>query len=466
MANGRSLVADIGPGLAAFAQGDAIRRQREAGEADANRQAQIQQLVGQLIGGGGIVSPTGIERPHDGQQGGGLQGIGAGQPGAAPVVSGTTGVVFGKRQENALIRLASIDPALSKSISDIISAGDQRQIDQLQQQSEDGLRDATFVSGQPDFASKQRALTSLAEGAASRGEPLDRFIQLQNLSEPELDLELQKMKVMGTDIKTLVKASQPTAGDFAKAPGVITRREDGSVSFEIPVLNKETGEFENKVVPISGEVVSRLGETGAEQSFRLAGQAGQAAVNTLAAELETAPKIKGAEKRAAEKEQRTQGQIDRGIEAADTIPILSRSLELLDFVKTGGIDAASLRAKQFFGVEGADEAELSANLGKSVLSQLRETFGAAFTENEGNRLAKIEAGFGKSVAGNIRLLENAQKIAQRAADRGARAATRAGDTDAFNEIIDASTFKFGLPDQPGPTLTPPTQVGRFTVEAE
>ena len=82
---------------------------------------------------------------------------------------------------------------------------------------------------------------------------------------------------------------------------------------------------------------------------------------------------------------------------------MRRGLELLATVNTGGIDNARLQIKKFFGVEGADEGELSANLGRAVLSQLRQTFGAAFTEREGARLDNLSARFGASTASNTRL---------------------------------------------------------------
>lgn len=138
--------------------------------------------------------------------------------------------------------------------------------------------------------------------------------------------------------------------------------------------------------------------------------------------------------------ERLQTQMDTGLDAADHVAIVKRGLDLLDSVKTGGLDAVKLKATNLFGVTGADEAELSANLGKAVLSQLRSTFGAQFTQQEGERLAQIEAGFGKSTEGNRRLLEQAQKIMERAARRGIRAAERSGDMDTAQEIRDALDF--------------------------
>lgn len=152
--------------------------------------------------------------------------------------------------------------------------------------------------------------------------------------------------------------------------------------------------------------------------------------------------------------QSTKGQYDRwnsqmeeGLQAADGIPILRRSLSLLKSgVKTGGWDAVKLKASNFFGVTGENEAELSANLGRAVLSQLRSTFGAAFTEREGARLEFIEASFGKSTKGNIRLLEQLEKMAIREAERGIQSAESAGDKVRAKQIRESMDFSLDIED--------------------
>lgn len=169
----------------------------------------------------------------------------------------------------------------------------------------------------------------------------------------------------------------------------------------------------------------------------------EAAVTNAAntANLTGKPPIAGAEVTAKGQATRQQEWIDSGIVAADAYPVVGRGLELLmSGVKTGGWDSIKLKATDLFGVTGADEAELSYNLGKNVLSQLRSTFGAAFTAKEGEQLKVIEAGFGKSVQGNIRLLEQAQKILDRAMKRGEKAAGDAGDTVAMDVFREARQF--------------------------
>jgi hypothetical protein len=234
----------------------------------------------------------------------------------------------------------------------------------------------------------------------------------------------------------LVDAGKVSKKNFSKGSGVLTKMPDGSFAQSIPVFDQETGQVQNIVVPVDGEPVSRLGETPQEQTSRVIIEAGGKTRASEQAKTEELPNQVNAERVT----ERNQGFIDAGFEAADALPVISRGLELLDSVKTGGFAAASLKAKKAFGIESADEAELSNSLGKAVLSQLRSTFGAAFTENEGARLASIEADFGKSVEGNRRLLEQTKKITERAIKRAIRAARKAGDEDTIEELEEAMNF--------------------------
>lgn len=127
--------------------------------------------------------------------------------------------------------------------------------------------------------------------------------------------------------------------------------------------------------------------------------------------------------------------IDDGLDAVGEISNLQRTLELLDEVSTGGMQTkAALSLKQTFGIEGADEGELSARLGKAVLGQLKATFGSQFTEREGARLERIEANFGKNTETNKRLIRDALNSVIRTAKRGLRAAQKADDEFAVEEI--------------------------------
>jgi len=188
------------------------------------------------------------------------------------------------------------------------------------------------------------------------------------------------------------------------------------------------------VDPVSGEFTTTVPET--DIVGGLTGRAEAAETGTQAAITEAIPgqeRVRGVEKR-------HQDNINKALPAADSMAVLRRARELLDFIDTGGFAAASLRVKQAFGVEGADEAELSANLGKAVLAQLRTTFGAQFTQQEGERLIAIEAGFGKSTEGNKRLLEQALKMVQRISERGIQSAESIGDFESADTIRQSTEF--------------------------
>jgi len=169
---------------------------------------------------------------------------------------------------------------------------------------------------------------------------------------------------------------------------------------------------------------------------------------------------------ATKAEQRASDLISRGVAAAESTATIRRALALLDVVETGGVDAISLAVKSRLGIEGADEGELSNSLGKSVLSQLRETFGAAFTQAEGERLERIEAGFGKSPATNKRLLQQALRIAENTARRAAREAKKRG-TGEDVDIEDLLTFSLDIDEgQDAPTQeTTSVQIPTITTQA-
>lgn len=131
---------------------------------------------------------------------------------------------------------------------------------------------------------------------------------------------------------------------------------------------------------------------------------------------------------------RAQDFINRGVAAAEALPSVNRGIQLLEMVETGGFDRAAIAAKQALGIESADEGELTYNLGKSVLSQLRETFGAAFTQEEGKRLADLEAGLSRSPATNKRILAQVKEIMTAKAKRGRQAAVDQGDDFTANDI--------------------------------
>jgi len=208
------------------------------------------------------------------------------------------------------------------------------------------------------------------------------------------------------------------------------------LAFATSTFDPSTGQGGTTVSAITGNLVSSLGETREQQ---IESRVQEAESKALGAGLSKVSAASIGEK------------IANGLQAADSTAVLRRSLSLLDEIQTGGIDAVKLRAKQFVGAEGADEAELVFSLAKNVLQQLKPTFGAAFTKSEKDSLERIEAGIGKSTAGNIRLVEQALKIADRASRRGISAAEKGGERFDFErqEILDA--LEFNLAPEAAPT---------------
>ena len=247
--------------------------------------------------------------------------------------------------------------------------------------------------------------------------------------------ELQLYNAMGKDAFERLRMQQNKAVTGGKAQPV-----GGGIIIEDPVTKQKklvTGSFQDGQLSIAGadlpgQLVSRLGETAAQQSERTV--------------QETQQKVQ-----AKSEEERTQGFVNQGLSAAESLPTLKRSLELLDTIKTGGFNKALIGAKQFFGIEAADEGELSYNLSKNVLSQLRTTFGAAFTENEGARLQKIEAGLGRNPATNKAILNNAIKMAQRKVNKAIMIAKKKGDEETVSELKDLMNFTLS----PAETKPPP-----------
>ena len=181
--HGGSLVADLGQGLAVLRQGFGTPESREdrarkIAKEDATQEA-INQALGHLTPGfaGPIANPNGT--PFN------------------PNVSA-------KKRQAALTRLTALDPKIGKAVQSVIASGNEQEQEAFKLESERGARQAAFVSKQPDFASKQKAIRSLATEAVARGEPVEPFIKRLNMSEPELDLELMRMKFAGTDIKTVL----------------------------------------------------------------------------------------------------------------------------------------------------------------------------------------------------------------------------------------------------------------------
>lgn len=282
-----------------------------------------------------------------------------------------------------------------------------------------------YTTGNPEV------LTNRAEAVLKRGGSAEETLQLAQLAHTEP--EQAKKIVAGmlarkdTDKFKAYRESQGLGGGEAapkQKTGAFLVRDDvtGKTSVAVGSYDTGTGKLTTETAEFSGmDVVSRLGETAREQSARRVGEAGES-------------------QEAKDKARRYSDIVTRGTSAAEGAATYKRGIELLKKIKTGGMNAVSLAAKRIFGVEGADEGELSNSLAKAVLSQYRETFGAAFTENEGKKLDKIEAAFSKSPESNARLLSQALKLSERTANRAIKAAERREDYETADDIRDLLDF--------------------------
>jgi len=144
--------------------------------------------------------------------------------------------------------------------------------------------------------------------------------------------------------------------------------------------------------------------------------------------------------------ERSQDAIQAGLDAAQRIPKLKEAMAILDTVPTGGMDALVLAFRQRLGITSADESKLIYELSKNVLSQLRPTFGAAFTAREGDLLQRIEANTSMSTEGNRALLQELIDALQLDVDRGRLEAKEIRDTTSLLAIDGYLEQQFNLGD--------------------
>jgi hypothetical protein len=264
---------------------------------------------------------------------------------------------------------------------------------------------------------RERAESERNSGNEADADFLDRLVSVAEidpkLAKQTLGIMISSMPGGDKVIDSIRRAQGPRAGASAKAfaPVTLVNESTGEKIPHIPTFDPSTGK-------------AKLEPADLPEGFTLSKET---AVEKRQAEIATVGAKEGAKITGKGQAKRLQDTIETGVVSSEGLANLKRARTLLDTVKTGGINAASLRAKQLFGVEGADEGELSNRLGKSVLAQLRQTFGAAFTAQEGASLARIEAGFGKSPAANKKLIDQLIKMVAKKSNQGIAAAVEAED---------------------------------------
>ena len=324
---------------------------------------------------------------------------------------------------------------IGQDITNIQLGQGQRQLQQQQlQQDQFGLQQQQKQATQKESLQKAQFLNRLGKRLLQTDEsqwgqvlgPNVQVLQQMGFNAEQLS-GLTREQIEGIVAQTDAVVGPQTQGFTA------SQRERESLIADLQSNDPERKRSAQIALGLEGRAGIDAEQFGLREASKLDAQLGRKA--SIAGEVEEA-KVAGKGEGG-----RTQTTIQSGIDAAQGIPVLRRTLELLNTVGTGGFQAASLRAKQAFGIESADEGELSANLGEAVLGDLRKTFGAAFTEREGARLERIRAGFGKSPETNRRLINQSLQIAMQAAQRAMKEAADSGDFKTAQRIQDVIDFK-------------------------
>ena len=308
-----------------------------------------------------------------------------------------------------------------------------------------------------DPIEQRKLITLMAQDAVQRGEDAEVYQQMLNITDPD-ELNLAIMRQATTDLarggaddvlEGMFDPSDPTKNQISGS--ALVKDNVGNLFSVATKFDPYSGRVDPVITPIGHNnqpdgQLTRVGSTGMTGAERIESET-DALRDRVDIEANKAGKVAAAKT----KEQRMSAAIDLGIDSARTLPNVRRAIQLLDSVRTGGFNQAMLKAKQILGTETANEAELSNLLGKAVLSQLKATFGAQFTDNEGNRLNAIEANYGKSVEGNKRILQRLARTLEQRAKQGIKAADASEDPYSSSVINDWMAFDL-VPDQELPTI--------------
>lgn len=146
--------------------------------------------------------------------------------GSAPGIAGGRVPIQADRQQS-LLRIAQIDPKLAKSMQEILESGDEAALERERVETEKGLKQAMFIKKQGTHAEKINALNQFALQYQQEGRPLDKFQYLANLTEDQLDLELDRMITVGSDLKTLTSPLKPpSVREIKQGNKIITQQFD------------------------------------------------------------------------------------------------------------------------------------------------------------------------------------------------------------------------------------------------
>lgn len=277
--------------------------------------------------------------------------------------------------------------------------------------------------------------------------PIEQRAQIAATALPQLQKMGIDVEGMNLDdhlddnsLDSFISATKPYTVVTGQAPSKsvvgnqILTNEGGKAYAVNTVFDRDTGGtnlVKTEIGP-SGNLINRMGETSEtamERAVRLREQqaeidringirlaAGQSQIK-LDAEGKMVPIIEEQEKSkkfGAGMAATALDIVDLGEKAAPIIPRVERGMELLGKVDTGGFDAQMKAIADYTGADTADAAELQSIFSEQLLSQMQSMKGLG-AMSEGDRKA-IESGiasWGKSAAGNKRILQNYLSVLKR-----------------------------------------------------
>ncbi len=213
---------------------------------------------------------------------------------------------------------------------------------------------------------------------------------------------------------------------------------EGNLFFGTQVRNPGTGQVQTRMSPIGAgpadpvgrvQVVGSFGETSSENLKRRMQEAQGKADIDVNKDVESLTGKARAE--------RIETVIDTGIAARSTIPTFERMLELIDSVRTGGIQAGIQRARQLFGWEAANLAELDALFKEAVLGSIRQ-LGANPTEGERKFMIEASGAITQNPEVLKRLINRRKAKAESAVSKAQEFAQKNNDEDALS-LLNSNT---------------------------
>lgn len=337
---------------------------------------------------------------------------------------------------NESIPLQAQAPGIFGAALGGLQAGQQFAANKQQMEQQQQTRNVQALKYAHDTALQLKAApierrAQIASAALPQLQKMGVDVEGLNLDDSLDDASLDSF-IAATQPYTVMPGQRLASASPTGSESIVDR--NGTAYSQIKVFDPKTQKIsliETALGPTSS-LTNRMGqtaETAAEQAIRLkrekeaiaansalnvaAGQANiklgtEQAMTPILAQQEASKKI-GAGTAATSLDV-----IDLGEKAAPIIPRVERGIELLGKVDTGGFDAQMKAIADYTGADTADASELQSIFSEQLLSQMQSMKGLG-AMSEGDRKA-IESGiasWGKSAAGNKRILQNYLSVLKR-----------------------------------------------------